>query len=158
MSKKGLNIFIVSLVVVIILSSFSFYELGFMEGNNAGYATGFSQGSSAKLISTFTEVKLAPNGTFYISPPPPKGNTVAIEYGIVAISSNGQNNVSADLVVVGGGSVIYNTGYHGSNEGIFQIYNATSYEFINIFIRANPQNSATITLEFNSPLQYIYGN
>ncbi len=156
MPKRGLSILALILTITIVLSSVGFYELGFVEGSNSGYSKGYSQGSTATFISTFTEVKLSPNGTFYVSAPPARENSVAIDYGITVIPASGQPNVSAEMLVIGGGAVIFNTGYHQNNYGTFYISNATTYQFIGIFIRANPQNGAPVTLEFTSPLQYQY--
>lgn len=154
MAKAAFKILVLALAIVIAASSIGFYFIGFDMGSNAGYAKGYNIGSSSILVSTFTEVKLDPNATFYVAAPAAKTSTVVISYGLAAIPAvQGEANATISIEMVGGGQLIFNSGFGPTEYGAANISNATGYQFISIFIRANPGNSAPVTLEFTSPLE-----
>ena len=148
-------------IVVVISASVGFYELGLNQGKDIGYQTGFSNGSNSILIQMDTQIDLQQNGTVIITPPPVfLPNNVTLVYSF-SISYPNSSNETVDMIIYGVGAagspqLLFNTGYHHNDSGSKPLSTKNRNIELEIIFRANPNNNATVALQFTSPLRLAF--
>lgn len=145
-----------AICILLLFASLGSFDLGMGLGYKSGYLTGFSKGTQMNVISTFTEIELAPNQTMVVITQPYSASVVNLSYSIAAVSPVVQKALTVKMSVYAFNTLIYSTDYTEFTTGIVKLTNANKTVFSIVF-RANPKNVRTVVMDFPSGL-YVTGN
>ena len=141
-----------ALCMLLLFASLGSFDLGMQ----LGYTSGHNTAPPSKLVSTYTEIELAPNQTMVVITQPYTISIVNLSYSIAAVSPDAQKHLTVEMTVYAFGNQIYTTGYTDFTTGDLRLTNANRTVF-SIEFRANPKNIQPVVLDFPSGL-YISGN
>lgn len=143
--------FVALCVVIVVSDSVGFYEIGFSQGESAGYQNGFSHGFHSVLISNYTDIDLLPNETLPITTLPFSPNYVILTYSFVISAPSSQNDTVNMCLFRVGSHTLFSTGYRSIDCGSVNLSTHNICR-LTIAFKANPNAGELIVLTFNSPL------